>query len=295
MCLASEAGKMEPVECEPEDSCSTASLQQTTGRPEGKEQTADGDDCPPSPYTSALVPSLSSVTSTSTDAIQPQLGSQNARVKNKSKKREGAKLNDNDEIPCSAKKIIKKCNHAESNVDSVFSTIEAVAKGAWKDTEEKPKKKIQSSPSAGNSGGPKKKSRPKVKTPVKEREEEMEEDSRQCGQYSSSEVEMKEEMADASPKAEAEEASIGSSELQGSAAEAHQSPSSPSPAKLKEEDKGKERSSDGTCDFNPENHGSRKSERSCKGALYKTLVSEGMLTSLRANIDRGIRLDSRAN
>uniref|UniRef100_A0A8D0ABJ1 HMG box transcription factor BBX n=1 Tax=Sander lucioperca TaxID=283035 RepID=A0A8D0ABJ1_SANLU len=229
----------------------------------GKEQTADGDDCPPSPYTSALVPSLSSVTSTSTDAIQPQLGSQNARVKNKSKKREGAKLNDNDEIPCSAKKIIKKCNHAESNVDSVFSTIEAVAKGAWKDTEEKPKKKIQSSPSAGNSGGPKKKSRPKV--------------------------EMKEEMADASPKAEAEEASIGSSELQGSAAEAHQSPSSPSPAKLKEEDKGKERSSDGTCDFNPENHGSRKSERSCKGALYKTLVSEGMLTSLRANIDRGKR------
>ncbi|XP_078121546.1 HMG box transcription factor BBX isoform X1 [Sander vitreus] len=289
MCLASEAGKMEPVECEPEDSCSTASLQQTTGRPEGKEQTADGDDCPPSPHTSALVPSLSSVTSTSTDAIQPQLGSQNARVKNKSKKREGAKLNDNDEIPCSAKKIIKKCNHAESNVDSVFSTIEAVAKGAWTDTEEKPKKKIQSSPSAGNSGGPKKKSRPKVKTPLKEREEEMEEDRRQCGQHSSSEVEMKEEMADASPKAEAEEASIGSSELQGSAAEAHQSPGSPSPAKLKEEDKGKERSSDGTCDFNPENHGSRKSERSCKGALYKTLVSEGMLTSLRANIDRGKR------
>ncbi|XP_078089070.1 HMG box transcription factor BBX isoform X4 [Mustelus asterias] len=33
--------------------------------------------------------------------------------------------------------------------------------------------------------------------------------------------------------------------------------------------------------------GSRKSERSCKGALYKTLVSEGMLTSLRANVDRG--------
>ncbi|XP_051869862.1 HMG box transcription factor BBX isoform X1 [Pristis pectinata] len=33
--------------------------------------------------------------------------------------------------------------------------------------------------------------------------------------------------------------------------------------------------------------GSRKSERACKGALYKTLVSEGMLTSLRANVDRG--------
>ncbi|XP_034745423.1 HMG box transcription factor BBX isoform X4 [Etheostoma cragini] len=289
MCLASEAGKMDSVECEPKDCCSTASLQKTTGRPGGKVQTADREDCPSSPHTSGLVPSLSSVTSTSTDVIQPQLSSQNARVKNKSKKKEGAKSNDNDEIPCSAKKIIKKCNHAESNVDSVFSTIEAVAKGAWKDIEEKPKKKIQSSPSAGNSGGPKKKSKLKVKTPVKEREEEMVEDSVQCGQYSSSEVEMKEEMAEASPKDEAEEASIGSSELQGSAAEAHQSPGSPSPTKLKVEEKGKERSSDGTCDSNPENHGSRKSERSCKGALYKTLVSEGMLTSLRANIDRGKR------
>lgn len=39
----------------------------------------------------------------------------------------------------------------------------------------------------------------------------------------------------------------------------------------------------------PESCGSRKSERSCKGALYKTLVSEGMLTSLRANVDRGKR------
>ncbi|XP_032389439.1 HMG box transcription factor BBX isoform X4 [Etheostoma spectabile] len=289
MCLASEAGKMDPVECEPKDSCSTASLQQTTGRPGGKVQTADKDDCPSSPHTSGLVPSLSSVTSTSTDVIQPQLSSQNARVKNKGKKKEGAKSNDNDEIPCLAKKIIKKCNHAESNVDSVFSTIEAVAKGAWKDMEEKPKKKIPSSPIAGNTGGPKKKSKPKVKTPVKEREEEMVEDSGQCGQYSSSEVEMKEEMAEASPKAEAEEASIGCSEFQSSAAEAHHSPGSPSPAKLKEEDKGKERSNDGTFDSNPENHGSRKSERSCKGALYKTLVSEGMLTSLRANIDRGKR------
>lgn len=42
----------------------------------------------------------------------------------------------------------------------------------------------------------------------------------------------------------------------------------------------------------PEACGSRKSERSCKGALYKTLVSEGMLTSLRANVDRGIRVAS---
>lgn len=292
MCLASEAGKMDTVVSPPEDSSSTASLQQTAVKPEIKEEKADTDDCPPSSHTSALLPLLSSVTSTSTDAIPPQLSSQNARVKNKSKKKEAAKSNDNDEIPCSAKKIVKKCNHAESNMDSVFSTIEAVAKGAWKDTEEKPNKKIQSTHSGGNSTAPKKKSKPKVKTFVKEREEEMENDGGQCGQNSSSEVEMKEETTDVSPKTEAEEASIGSTDLQGSTAEPHHSPRSPPPTKLKEEDKGKERSSDGTCESNTENRGSRKSERSCKGALYKTLVSEGMLTSLRANIDRGIHLDS---
>ncbi|XP_059207387.1 HMG box transcription factor BBX [Centropristis striata] len=284
MCLASEAGQMDTVVSQPADSSSTASLRQATVEPEIKEEKADSNNSPPSSHASALLPFLH-VTSTSTDAIPPQLNSQNARVKNKSKKKEVAKLNDNDEIPFSTKKIINKCNHAESNVDSVFSTIEAVAKGTWKDTEEKPKKKIQSSLSGGNSGLPKKKSKPKVKTFVKEKEEEMEDD---CGQCSSSEVEMKEEMAE-------EEASIGSTDFQGSMAEAHPFPCSPSPAKLKEEDRGKERSNEGTFDSNTENHSSRKSERSCKGALYKTLVSEGMLTSLRANIDRGKRGAFRAS
>ncbi|XP_037605421.1 HMG box transcription factor BBX isoform X2 [Sebastes umbrosus] len=290
MCLASEAGKMDTVVSEqPEDSSSTASLQQAAVDPEIKEEKADADDCPPSSHTTALLPLLSSsVSSTSTDAIPPQLSSQNARVKPKSKKKEVAKLNDNEEISCPAKKIVKKCNHADSNVDSVFSTIEAVAKGAWKDTEEKPKRKIQSSTSGGNLSVPKKKSKPKVKTLVKEKDE-MEDDSGQCEQNSSSEVEMKEEMTDVSPRAEAEEANMESTDLQGGVAEAHHSPGSPSPAKLREEDKGKERSSDGICDSNAECLGSRKSERSCKGALYKTLVSEGMLTSLRANIDRGKR------
>lgn len=294
MCLASEAGKMDTVISQPVDRSSTASLQQTTVKPEIKEVKADTDDCPPSSHASTPLPLFSSVTSTSTDAIPPQLSSQNARVKNKSKKKEVAKSNDNDEILCSAKKIIKKCNHAESNVDSVFSTIEAVAKGAWKDTEEKPKKKIQSSSSGGNTGVPKKKSKPKVKTFVKDKEVEMEDNSGQCGQYSSPEVEMKEEMTDISPKAEPDEASLGNTYLQGSMSEPHHSPCSPSPAKLKDEDKGRERSSEGTCE-SPESRGSRKSERSCKGALYKTLVSEGMLTSLRANIDRGIHFDSRTN
>ncbi|XP_054482183.1 HMG box transcription factor BBX isoform X2 [Anoplopoma fimbria] len=295
MCLASEAGKMDSaVSQQPEDSSSTASLQQTTVKPEIKEETQDRDDCPPCSHTSAPLPSLSPVTSTSTDAIPSQLSSQNARVKNKSKKKEVAKSSDTDEIPCSAKKIVKKCNLAESNMDSVFSTIEAVAKWACNDTEEKPKNKIQSSPSGGNSGVPKKKSKPKVKTLVQDKEEDMEEDSGQCRQHSASEVEMMEEATDVSPKTETEEAGI-STELQGGVVEPHLSPCSPSPAKLKEEDKGKERSSEGTYDSNAESHGSRKSERSCKGALYKTLVSEGMLTSLRANIDRGKRGALRAS
>ncbi|CAK6971687.1 HMG box transcription factor BBX isoform X2 [Scomber scombrus] len=298
MCLASEAGKMDTVVSQPEDSSSSASLQQTTVKPEIKEEKekTETDDCPPSSHTAALLPSLSSVTSTSTDAIPPQLSSQNARVKKKSKKKEASKSNDNEETPCSAKKIIKKCDPAESNMDSVFSTIEAVAKGVWKDTEEKPKKKIQSSPAVacGNSGLPKKKSKPKVKTCVKEKEEAMDESSEQCGQHSSSEVEMKEEMTDVSPKTEIEETSIESTELQGSMAEPQNSPpGSPSPTKLREEDKGKDRSSEAEC--STESRGSRKSERSCKGALYKTLVSEGMLTSLRANIDRGKRGALRAS
>ncbi|XP_070773956.1 HMG box transcription factor BBX [Enoplosus armatus] len=295
MCLASEAGKMDTVVSQPEDSSSTASLQQTAVKAEIKDETAatfDADDCPPSSRTPALLPLLSSVTSTSADAIPPQLSSQNVRVKNKGKKKEAAKSNDSDEILCSAKKIVKKCDHAESSVDSVFSTIEAVAKGAWKDAEEKPKKKIQSSPS----GVPKKRSKPKVKTFVKDKEEETEDDGGQCGQCTSSEVEMKEEMADVSPKTESEEASAGSADhLQGDTAQAHHSPGRHSPAKLREEDKGKERSSEGTCESGAENRGYRKSERSCKGALYKTLVSEGMLTSLRANIDRGKRGAFRAS
>uniref|UniRef100_A0A8D2ZRW4 HMG box transcription factor BBX n=1 Tax=Scophthalmus maximus TaxID=52904 RepID=A0A8D2ZRW4_SCOMX len=206
----------------------------------------------------------------------------------KSKKKEAAKSHDNTEIPCAAKKIIKTCNHAEPVVDSVFSTIEAVAKG-WKDTEEKPKKKIQGSPGGGDSGLPKKKSKPKVKSSVKEKEEEMDAGSGQCGQLTSSEVEVEEEVTHVSSKTEAEEASVESTDLQGSMTELLHSPGNSSPAKLGEEEKGKERQSEGMFESYSENRGSRKSERSCKGALYKTLVSEGMLTSLRANIDRGKR------
>lgn len=288
MCLASEAGKMDTVVSPPEDSSSTASLQQTESVAEIKEENTDTDYFPPSPHTLALLPSPPSVTSTSTDAIPPQVSSQIACVKKKSKKKEAAKSNDNSELSGSTKKIIKKCNDAESNVDSVFSTIEAVAKGAWKDSGEKPKMKSQSSPTVGL---PKKKSKPKVNTFVKDKEEDVDDDSGQCGQDSSPEVEMKEDVAAVSHKTETDEASIGSIDLQGAMAEPHHSPCTHSPTKLKEDDKGRERQSGVSCESNTENRGSRKSERSCKGALYKTLVSEGMLTSLRANIDRGIHFE----
>lgn len=280
MCLASEAGKMETAASQPEDSSSPASVPHTTVKAEIEED-KDTNDSPLSSHASPVLPSISSVTSTSTDANPPQLSSQNARVKKKSKKKEVALSNENDVIACAAKKIIKKCNHTESALDSVFSTIEAVAKGAWKDTEEKPNKKIPSSSAGGeNSGSPKKKSKPKVKTPVKEKEEQMEEE------HASSDVEMKEEMTDVSPKKETEEEDLQSS----TEGPPLQSPSSPPHIKLRDEDKGKERSSE--TESSAESRGSRKSERSCKGALYKTLVSEGMLTSLRANIDRGIHLNA---
>ncbi|XP_076017434.1 HMG box transcription factor BBX isoform X2 [Genypterus blacodes] len=277
MCLASEAGKMDPAELQPEDSSSLASVPQTTVKAEFEEDKDTKD----SPLSSPVLPAIPSVTSTSSDAIPPQGGSQNARVKKKSKKKEPAVSNENDVVPSGAKKIIKKCNPAESVLDSVFSTIEAVAKGAWTDTEEKPNKTTTSSVGGENSGSPKKRSKPKVKTPVKEKEEPMEEE------HVASDVEMKEELTEMSPKKEA--ADDEEEDPQSSTAEPPLLPAPPSPPEvnLKDEDKGKESLSE--MESSAEGRGSRKSERSCKGALYKTLVSEGMLTSLRANIDRGKR------
>uniref|UniRef100_A0A3P9DA08 HMG box transcription factor BBX n=1 Tax=Maylandia zebra TaxID=106582 RepID=A0A3P9DA08_9CICH len=250
--------------------------------PKVKEERADTDLSPASPHKAALLPSLYSLTSTSTNAILPQFSSQNALVKKKGKKRDVAKSNDNDESRCSSKKVIKKANPSES-LDSVFSTIESVAKGVCLDTEEKSKKKDDNCLSGGL---PKKKSKPKIKSFVKD-EEEMDDSSGQSGQHRSPEVEMKEKLSDIGSRTEA--TNVESTDFQGQTIEPHKSSCNHSLVNLEEHDKGKERSSDATCESNTENRGSRKSERTCKGALYKTLVSEGMLTSLRANIDRGKR------
>lgn len=283
MCLASEAGKMDTVISQSGDNSSSASVKQSTVNPPVKAEKEDTDDSLPS-HTLSPVPSIASVTSTSTDATLLQFRSQNPCVKKKCKKKEVVRSNENNEIPCSARKIVNKCNPLESNADSVLSTIEAVAKGTWKDSEEKPKKKT-STPGGEMLDLPKK-IKPKLKSFVKEKED-MDSDSGKYGKCCSSEMETREEMGDVNLKMEIEKTITISTELPGSMLEIQNAPCSPTHVQLKDEDKIKERPSEG--ESSTENRGSRKSERSCKGALYKTLVSEGMLTSLRANIDRGKR------
>ncbi|XP_034034748.1 HMG box transcription factor BBX isoform X2 [Thalassophryne amazonica] len=290
MCLASEAGKMDTVVSQPEDSCSPACLQQSPIQPEIKECTGESVGSPDGARTAPLLPLLSSSTSTSTNAILPQLSSQNACVKKKNKKKEVAKSNSNEGRPCLSKKVIKKCTHTEPGTDSILNTIEAVAKGTWTDTEDS--LKTESNADSENFGLPKKKSKPKVKTFIKDKVEEMEVDHVQTVQHGSSEAEMTNMMTNVSAKTEAEEVGITSTDVEDSVRELQHSPGGVSPTKLKDEDKLKERLSE--VESTTQNHGSRKSERSCKGALYKTLVSEGMLTSLRANIDRGKRSAFRA-
>ncbi|KAM9384944.1 LOW QUALITY PROTEIN: HMG box transcription factor BBX [Pholidichthys leucotaenia] len=291
MCLASEAGKMDTVLSQPMDSSSMASLQQHTIKSEvEKEERADPRSCPASSLTEVLSPALSPITSTSTDAIHSQPSSQNAHVKKKSKRKDVPKSSQSGELSLSSNKIMKTCNHVKSDMDIVFSTIEAVTRGAWMDMEGKSKNKLHTSVSCNL---PKKKSKPKAKSAVTEMVEEMDESSGEAGHHSSSEGEMKEVMTDISLKVEGVD--VGSTDLQGPMAEMHQSPDCQSPVKPKEEHNEKERTSDVPSEFNIEARGSRKSERSCKGALYKTLVSEGMLTSLRANIDRGKRGTFRAS
>lgn len=288
MCLASEAGKMDVVQSHPEDSSSNEPPPQTPLKSEVKEEKVDSDTCAPPPADPAVAPSPPPVTSTSTDAIPTQLGGQNARVvKSKSKRKEAAKSPEPEETPCPAK---KKCVHAAGDKDSVVASVQAVARGARKDSEEKPRKKLQTGPNGTSVSVPKKSSKPKVKTSGKEpdvkevKEEERESGGAPCAQEAPSEEKVKEESPAVGPEMEAK-----SVDAQGASPEPCSPPCSPSSAKLKESDKRREESADVVAsESKMESCGSRKSERRCKGALYKTLVSEGMLTSLRANIDRGI-------
>ncbi|XP_029704312.1 HMG box transcription factor BBX isoform X3 [Takifugu rubripes] len=251
MCLASEAGKMDLVQPCPEDS---SSLQLTTIKPEIKKEMADADGGPPASDSGPF-----STSSTSTDTAPPPPNAQNAPVK-KSKKSAGAQSHDKGETPCSAKKM--HLQHAESSVER----------------EEKPKKKPKRSSGGTNAVVSKKKKKPDVA----EAEKVAEVIGGQGGANGSSLVMVKGENEAVSPKTEEAVPDLEMPDLSGSVAEAHQPPCSPADVQPKEDTQGKEAS-----EASFENCGSRKSERRCKGALYKTLVSEGMLTSLRANIDRG--------
>ncbi|XP_019904090.2 HMG box transcription factor BBX isoform X3 [Esox lucius] len=279
MCLASEAGKMETQE----STCTSHIKTETVVKEE-----AAGD--PPTLPLSS--PVYSSSSSTPSDTSLPLLSGQVVSIKKRKKKdssvREPAKVVDKDKSPgpSSPKKTLKKRPSSESELESVLYTIEAVAKGAWGNAEEHvPRKKAGSAAVTipGEPSSPKKKAKAKAKRPLKAKEEgegEMEMEVEEEREDNGSTVPPSLENP-ASPKKEIEEARVSSNITSLGSMEEHAALPSPPHIKHKVEEREAEAVAEG-C-------GSRKSERSCKGALYKTLVSEGMLTSLRANVDRGKR------
>ncbi|XP_061606643.1 HMG box transcription factor BBX isoform X6 [Phyllopteryx taeniolatus] len=267
MCLASETRKMDTAVSRQVTSSSSASFHETTAN-SLKEENLENVDCP---HTSNTLPSHSPITLTET--ISLELDSQNQCVKKN--KKEEVMLNDNDETLHSSEQFLK--NPTDSDVGVIFG-IETVAESVWRDSE-KPKMKIQYVSGGDMSCPPKMKSKPQVKT-VKDKD--LVDDSGKYVQHHACKMEIKEEM---STMTEKEETSIESKEIPDSMQGCPKVPYKSSSVMLKEDDNRMEM----PTEANTKIRGARKSERSCKGALYKTLVSEGMLTSLRANIDRGKR------
>lgn len=292
MCLASEAEKMEARSSQPSGGSSSLCAQHgsiSTAIPDHEEQ----GDAPELPLTtSSSSTSGSGSTSSSPTDTTPSDISPCKMLKKKKKKKENKESYEN---PASPKKA-KKRQSSESDLDSVMFTIEAVAKGAW-GSEETPRKKArlsesESSPSAEQSPAvKKKKSKPKKQLKLKDDATEEEEEGSEEATNKPQDVEMKSEEAPLTPKAEWESESEVKMELPSGVedVEPHCSPLQPTELEEKDTDTKppQTRQEDKDLEVKPENSGSRKSERSCKGALYKTLVSEGMLTSLRANVDRG--------
>ncbi|XP_076799126.1 HMG box transcription factor BBX isoform X5 [Arvicanthis niloticus] len=199
------------------------------------------------------------------------------KIKKKKKKN---KLDRHGNDRSTPKKTCKKRQSSESDIESVMYTIEAVAKGDWGVDKlgETPRKKVRTS-SSGKGGildakPPKKKVKSKEKKVSKEKCSDITKESRPPDFLNIS--------ASKSVHAEVPE-SIKAEPL--TPTEDALPPSLPGQAKPEDSD----------CHRKTETCGSRKSERSCKGALYKTLVSEGMLTSLRANVDRGKRSSGKGN
>ncbi|NXD69585.1 BBX factor, partial [Eolophus roseicapillus] len=205
------------------------------------------------------------------------LGLKPEKIKKKKKK---SKLDRHTSEKSTPKKACKKRQSSESDIESVMYTIEAVAKGDWgaERLAETPRKKTRPASnvkeSALDTKSPKKKVKSKDKKTSKEKPPETTKESKPPDFLSI--AASKEEPCEASDNVKVE-------------------PLTPTeevvPQSLPEQVK----TEDSDCVKKIETCGSRKSERSCKGALYKTLVSEGMLTSLRANVDRGKRSSGKGN
>lgn len=197
------------------------------------------------------------------------LGLKPEKIKKKKKKN---KLDRHTNEKSTPKKPCKKRQSSESDIESVMYTIEAVAKGDWgaERLVETPRKKTRPVSNVKGSvldtKSPKKKVKSKEKKTSKEKPAETTKESKPPDFLSI--AASKEVPCEASDNIKVE-------------------PLTPTeevvPQSLPEQVK----TEDSDCVKKIETCGSRKSERSCKGALYKTLVSEGMLTSLRANVDRG--------
>uniref|UniRef100_F7AFZ8 HMG box transcription factor BBX n=1 Tax=Xenopus tropicalis TaxID=8364 RepID=F7AFZ8_XENTR len=195
------------------------------------------------------------------------------REKLKKKKKKNKSDHDAAE-KASPKKTCKKRQSSESDIESVMYTIEAVAKGDWgiEQIPISPSKKARISTSPKHSIFDLKSAKKKVKSKEKKMQKDKPSDSTK--ELSAPEHIITAPIIDLpseTPESVKSEPPSPTEEL----------PPMCLPEMLKTEDFNSNKKTE-TC-------GSRKSERSCKGALYKTLVSEGMLTSLRANVDRGKR------
>ncbi|KAJ8403806.1 hypothetical protein AAFF_G00346740 [Aldrovandia affinis] len=168
---------------------------------------------------------------------------------------------------CAVTKACRRSVSSEPDLESLVGTIDAVAKGSWGaggDRDEGPQDepRLPIGPSSPN-----RKCRPKIKKEEAEEEEETHGPVALPGGYG-----------------EGEEPNVKTE----ASASADETPALLSPSTTPPQSEEKSVAKLESC-------GSRKSERTCKGALYKTLVSEGMLTSLRANVDRGRRGSGRGS
>ncbi|KAJ8280810.1 hypothetical protein GJAV_G00059300 [Gymnothorax javanicus] len=267
MCLASEANKTVTSTPRPGGQSTRGQARVNQGAPLS------------SPSISSCPSSLSASSTPSEDAPPWQGQLQNLKKKKKKKKKKNREGYGASEVIVSGmyppSKPFKRTPSSESDLESLIDTIDAVAKGSWcteHDRAEPPAKRPCpfSNPSLG-----KRKSRPIERKSSKPQVDEV----------------VKEE-EDHKPVLEGSPETEGQGEVPSVRDEAYActlltlAPPSPSAMPTNNDDK---------MAAQLEHSGSRKSERSCKGALYKTLVSEGMLTSLRASVDRGRRTSSRGS